>query len=164
MFNMKIFLFLFIFIITEISSRSLRKRRGIWPDVLAPGGNTFAASGYYNMHSYIAYPENGIAFNSINQPWNSYLPNYYPTNQFNNNYNPYVYNNQPYPYNDQGMMNPGSGIPYGVPSNGYYPGRTGNVWMPSNNNFGGSMRPPFINARSNGNIDQPSSPQLQNKK
>lgn len=66
-----------ILIILEIDGRALRKRRGIWPDVLAPGGNTFAASGYYGMQSYIAYPESGLAYNP-------YWQGYYQQNQFNN--------------------------------------------------------------------------------
>jgi hypothetical protein len=55
----------------------------VWPDVLAPGGNTFAGSGYYGMQTYIAYPESGIAFNPMTQPWNFNWQNYQP-NQFNN--------------------------------------------------------------------------------
>ncbi|UJR12244.1 hypothetical protein I4U23_016421 [Adineta vaga] len=54
---------------------SYRKHHGIWPDVLASGGNIFAVRGYYNMHSYMAYSESEITYNSFNQPWNSYLPN-----------------------------------------------------------------------------------------
>ncbi len=63
--------------ISGIDGRALRKRRGIWPDVLAPGGNTFAGSGYFGMQSYIAYPENGISYNP-------YWQGYYQQNQFNN--------------------------------------------------------------------------------
>jgi hypothetical protein len=73
-----------LLIISGIDGRARRKRRGIWPDVLAPGGNTFAASGYYGMQSYIAYPESGIAFNSYGQGWNPYGQGYYQQNQFNN--------------------------------------------------------------------------------
>jgi hypothetical protein len=70
--------------ILEIDGRSRRRRRGIWPDVLASGGNTFATCGYYNMQNNIAYPESGIAFYTNNQPWNPYWTNNYQQNQFNN--------------------------------------------------------------------------------
>jgi len=71
-------------ILSGIDARALRKRRGIWPNVLAPGGNTYAASGYYGMQSYIAYPESGIAFYPPGQGWNPYLQGSYQQNQFNN--------------------------------------------------------------------------------
>jgi hypothetical protein len=70
--------------ISGIDGRARRKRSGIWPTVLAPGGNTFAASGYYGMQSYIAYPDIGIAFNPNVQGWNPYSQGYYQQNQFNN--------------------------------------------------------------------------------
>ena len=70
--------------ISGVEGRARRQRRGIWPDVLAPGANTFAVRGYYNMHSNIAYPEYGLAFNTYPQGWNPYAQGFYPTNQFNN--------------------------------------------------------------------------------
>jgi hypothetical protein len=73
-----------LLIISGIDGRALRKRRGIWPDVLAPGGNTFAQSGYYGMQSNIAYPDNGIVYNSNGQGWNPYWQDYYQQNQINN--------------------------------------------------------------------------------
>ncbi|CAF0814875.1 unnamed protein product [Adineta ricciae] len=115
-----IFLLKITFFSTQVETRSLRKRRGVWPDVLAPGGNTFANRGYYNMHSYIAYPESGIAFN---QPWNPYFPNYYPNNQFN----PFVPPNQIPPFGNN-MVYPG-----------YFPNGRANPMIPPN----------FINKRSN---------------
>jgi hypothetical protein len=76
-----------ILTISGIDGRARRKRRQMWPNVLAPlapGGNTFAASGYYGMQSYIAYPQSGIAYNSNAQGWNPYWQGYYQQNQFNN--------------------------------------------------------------------------------
>lgn len=55
-------------------ARTRRKRRGVWPDILAPGANTFANLGYYGMQSYIAYPESGIALNPYWQ--NPYYSNF----------------------------------------------------------------------------------------
>ena len=71
-------------IISLSDSRAIRKRRGIWPDVLAPGGNTFASRGYYGMQSHIAYPESGIAMYPTNQGWNPYWQGFPQQNQFNN--------------------------------------------------------------------------------
>ncbi|CAF1198233.1 unnamed protein product [Rotaria sordida] len=147
-----------------IDGRILRKRRGIWPDVLAPAGNTFAASGHYGVQSYIAYPETGIAYNPNFPGWNPYWQGYYQQNQFNT-YNPYGYN-QPYLYGSgQGIPYEGLGMnnvfPYSSPQlyNGYYPSGTGNPWYPPRSNFGRPLRSGAIRPRTASNIGRASSVQ-----
>ncbi|CAF3092490.1 unnamed protein product [Rotaria sp. Silwood2] len=157
--KLKVFLLLLIISNTGIDCRALRKRRGIWPNVLAPGGNTFATSGYYGMQSYIAYPETGIAYNPNGPGWNPYWQGYYQQNQFNS-YNPYGYN-QPYLYGSgQGIPYGGLGMNNGFPNsdpayyNGYYPSGPGNLWYPPGSNFGGSLRSGAASPRIHRNTDR----------
>ncbi|CAF1264227.1 unnamed protein product [Rotaria sp. Silwood1] len=162
MLRLEMFLLLLIISTIGINGRALRKRRGIWPNILAPGGNTFATSGYYGMQNYIAYPESGIAYNPNIPGWNPYWQGYYQQNQFNN-YNPYGYN-QPYlygsgqgiPYGGLGMN---SGFPYSNPQpyNGYYPSGTGNQWYPPGSNFGGLLRSGAVRLRKASNTGRASS-------
>ncbi|CAF0890711.1 unnamed protein product [Adineta steineri] len=166
----KIFLFLLIITITilGIDGRSLRKRRQTWPFILAPGGNTFAASGYYGMQTNIAYPESGIGYNSNYQPWNPYQQGYYQQNQFNN-YNPYGYNPS-YPYmNNQNIPYGGPGINNGVPYydqgnyNGYYPPVNPNIVYPPGRSVGGLLPPGVMNSRTGANMGQLSQVERINK-